>query len=166
METFSALLAICVGNSPVPGEFPVQRPAMRSFDVSLICVWINGWVNNRKTGDLRHYHAHNEVIVMVCLNKLLNQHLNCQWFEVPWFSCAMIVVSFPVKQLSMLFHREWVYFWSGKFFRMSVILLGLWCIKQEIHVHIDFMNLTAFPVLDSWYFVISWLAYFYVITDR
>ena len=34
METFSALLAICAGNSPVPGEFPAQRPAARSFDVS------------------------------------------------------------------------------------------------------------------------------------
>ena len=33
METFSALLAICVGNSPVPGEFPTQRPVTRSFDV-------------------------------------------------------------------------------------------------------------------------------------
>ena len=33
METFSALLTICAGNSPVPGEFPTQRPMMRSFDV-------------------------------------------------------------------------------------------------------------------------------------
>ena len=33
METFSALLAICWGNSPVPGEFPAQRPVRRSFDV-------------------------------------------------------------------------------------------------------------------------------------
>ena len=33
METFSALLAICAGNSPVPGEFPAQRPATRRFDV-------------------------------------------------------------------------------------------------------------------------------------
>ena len=33
METFNALLAICAGNSPVPGEFPTQRPVMRSFDV-------------------------------------------------------------------------------------------------------------------------------------
>ena len=32
-ETFSALLAICVENSPVTGEFPAQRPATRSFDV-------------------------------------------------------------------------------------------------------------------------------------
>ena len=51
METFSALLAIRVGNSPVPGEFPTQRPVTRSFDVSLICTWINNEVNNREAGD-------------------------------------------------------------------------------------------------------------------
>ena len=33
MEPFSALLAPCVGNSPVSGEFPAQRPVTRSFDV-------------------------------------------------------------------------------------------------------------------------------------
>ena len=33
METFSALLAICAGKSPVPGEFPAQRPVTQSFDV-------------------------------------------------------------------------------------------------------------------------------------
>ena len=33
METFSALLAICAGNSPVPSEFHTQRPVARSFDV-------------------------------------------------------------------------------------------------------------------------------------
>ena len=32
METFSALLALCAGNSPVTGEFPTQRPVTRSFD--------------------------------------------------------------------------------------------------------------------------------------
>ena len=33
METFSALLAICAENSPIPGEFPAQRPVTRIFDV-------------------------------------------------------------------------------------------------------------------------------------
>ena len=33
METFSALLVICAENSPVPGEFPAQRPVTRGFDV-------------------------------------------------------------------------------------------------------------------------------------
>ena len=31
METFSALLVFCAGNSPVTDEFPTQRPATRSF---------------------------------------------------------------------------------------------------------------------------------------
>ena len=33
MDALSALLALCVGNSPVTGEFPSQRPVTRSFDV-------------------------------------------------------------------------------------------------------------------------------------
>ena len=33
METFSALLAICAGKSPVPDEVPAQRPVTRSFNV-------------------------------------------------------------------------------------------------------------------------------------
>ena len=33
METFSALLTFCAGNSPVPGEFPAQRPVTRSFEI-------------------------------------------------------------------------------------------------------------------------------------
>ena len=33
METFSALLALCAGNSPVTGEYPAQRPVTRSFDI-------------------------------------------------------------------------------------------------------------------------------------
>ena len=64
METFSALLAICAENSPVPGEFPTQRPVTRSFDITLICARIKGWVNNRKAGDLRRHQAHCDVIVM------------------------------------------------------------------------------------------------------
>ena len=33
MVTFTALLALCAGNSPVTGEFPAQRPVTRSCDV-------------------------------------------------------------------------------------------------------------------------------------
>ena len=58
METFSALLAICAGNSPVPGEFPAQRPVTRSFDVFF---------------DLR-------------LNKRLSKQSRDWWFETPAWS--------------------------------------------------------------------------------
>ena len=65
MKTFSALLAICAGNSPVPDEFPAQWLVTRSIDVLFfICAWINGWVNNREAGDLRRHRVHYDVIVM------------------------------------------------------------------------------------------------------
>ena len=34
---------------------------------SLICVWINGWVNNHEAGDLRRYRGHYDVNVMSVL---------------------------------------------------------------------------------------------------
>ena len=53
METFSVLLVICAGNSPVPGEFPAQRPATRSFDVFFELRPNKSRVNNGEAGDLR-----------------------------------------------------------------------------------------------------------------
>ena len=35
MEAFSALLAICVGDSPVTGKYLTQWPVTRKFDASL-----------------------------------------------------------------------------------------------------------------------------------
>ena len=72
MESFSALLATCAGNSLVPGEFPAQRPVTRSFDAFFDLVWINGWVNNREAGDLRRYRAHYDIIVMCILVIIFN----------------------------------------------------------------------------------------------
>ena len=49
-------------NSPHKGQW---RGALM---ISLICVWINGWVNNREAGDLRRYRAHFDVTVMGSLS--------------------------------------------------------------------------------------------------
>ena len=64
METFSDLLAICAGNSPITGEFPSQRPVTGVLTFSLICAWTNSWVNNRDAGFLRRTRAHYDVTVM------------------------------------------------------------------------------------------------------
>ena len=68
METLSALLAICTGNSPVTGEFPAQRPMTLSFYVFFDLPWINRWANNRESGDLIHHRAHYGVAIMEPLN--------------------------------------------------------------------------------------------------
>ena len=69
METFSMLLALSAGNSPVTSESPVNSPHKGQWHGALvfhlICAWINGWVNIRKAGDLRCHRAHYDVIVML-----------------------------------------------------------------------------------------------------
>ena len=77
METFSVLLAICAGNSPVTGEFPAPRPVTRNFVMfSLIWAWMDGWINNREAGDLRRHCTHYHVTVMIKQSSLLHGQLN------------------------------------------------------------------------------------------
>ena len=71
METFSALMAICVGNSPVTGDFPAQRSETQSFDV------LNGWVHNHDAGDLRRHRTHYDVTVIDDENDVF------QWTVLP-----------------------------------------------------------------------------------
>ena len=70
METFSALMAICAGNSPVPSEFLAQRPVTRGFDVFF---------------DLR-------------TNTRLSKHWWGWWFETPsrslWRHCNDLAISY------------------------------------------------------------------------
>ena len=49
-------------------QWPVSSPHKRQWRgalvFSLICAWINGWVNNREAGDLRRHRTHYDVTVM------------------------------------------------------------------------------------------------------
>ena len=69
METFSAWLALCAENSPVTGELPPQSQWRGALIFSLICAWINVWVNNREAGDLRCHRSHYDIIVMSFQNR-------------------------------------------------------------------------------------------------
>ena len=74
--TFSALLAICAGNSPVTGEFPAQRPVTGGFDVFF---------------DLR-------------MNKWLSRQWRGWWFDTPsrslWRYCNVARVSRDIRDIS------------------------------------------------------------------
>ena len=65
METVSALLALCVGNLPVTGEFPSQRPVTWSFDVFFDLRRNKRLSNNNKAGDLRRHRTRYDVTIMV-----------------------------------------------------------------------------------------------------
>ena len=61
MGTFSALLALCEGNSPVTVNSPHTGQWRGALMFSLICAWTSGWVNNRDTGDLTGHWDHYDV---------------------------------------------------------------------------------------------------------
>ena len=69
METFSALLSICAGKSPVTGEFPAQRPVKRNFGVFFDLRQNKHRVNNGEAGDLICHRAHYNVTVMYTTSK-------------------------------------------------------------------------------------------------
>ena len=58
-------------NSPHKGQW---RGALV---FSLICAWINRWVNNGEAGDLRLHRAHCDVIVMMRPNCAIWRHRTC-----------------------------------------------------------------------------------------
>ena len=63
METFSALLAICAGNSPVSGEFPAQRPVTRGFDVFFDLRLNKQMINYSSQAQYENYHSAKHPIV-------------------------------------------------------------------------------------------------------
>ena len=68
MEKFSALLALCAGNSSASGEFPSQRPVTGSFGVFFhLC--LNKRLSNHEASGLRRHRAHYDVIAMVLVGK-------------------------------------------------------------------------------------------------
>ena len=64
MEIFPRYWLFVRGIHRSPVNSPHKGQWRGDFMFSLICVWINGWVNNREAGDLKRYRAHYDVIVM------------------------------------------------------------------------------------------------------
>ena len=62
---------------------------------SLICAWINGWVNNREAGDYRCHHAHYDVTVMInYITKTLKRKCSrCVHFVVIGILGAVMVIT-------------------------------------------------------------------------
>ena len=86
-------------NSPHKGQW---RGALM---FSLICTWINGWVNNFGAVDLRRHRAHYDVTVMNPLHPLPGV---LRWFHESRFSSAKFG---PIKNTGFL--KEFL-FWSNQ----------------------------------------------------
>ena len=75
-------------NSPHKGQW---RGALM---FSLICAWINGWVNNRKAGDLGRYRAHDDVTEMLRIYRIeFVAFCNMDYKSTSWFKATLISTS-------------------------------------------------------------------------
>ena len=77
-------------NSPHKGQW---RGALM---FSLICVWINGSVNNREAGDLRRHRAHYDVIIMMII---------CLQFGAKHVSLYCVFISYMVVHVHGNVHK-------------------------------------------------------------
>ena len=107
METFSALLAICAGIHQSPVNTPHKGQWRGSLMFSLICVCINGWVNNRQAGDLRRHRGHYDVTVMEIYfpwNILRYYKQIMIWWRLPgnlgWVISLMRAYQGPISNLN------------------------------------------------------------------
>ena len=91
-------------NSPHKGQW---RGALM---FSLICVWINGWVNNREAGDLRRSRAHYDIRVQSERNLQCWHERSCRNYNEKQLVIGygiLNIMSAPNRQISVIF------LWSG-----------------------------------------------------
>ena len=68
----SALLALCAGNSPVTGEFPLQCSVTHGFDI-FFDLHLNKWFSKQcEADDRRRHRAHSDVTVMYLDNESMS----------------------------------------------------------------------------------------------
>ena len=113
METFCASLSVCAGIHRSPVNSPHKGQWRGALMFSLICAWINGWVNNRESGDLSRHRAHYDVTVMDAYmrqwtSSALLQISACWLVEAKPFSKPMLVYCQldPCEQISMTFKSK------------------------------------------------------------
>ena len=129
METFSTLMALCAGNSPVTGEFPEQRPVSRNF----------------------------EVLFDLCLNKPLSKQSRGWWSEThKYFTwcfmsdcllCRTVSLSTAINSILSWWHID-------ALFPIKYVLFVLWLYHQSLQmdlIHLSILfRLHSIPLGQYW----------------
>ena len=141
METFSALLTLCEGNSPVTGEFPSQRPVTRSFDAffdpRLGKRWSKQprrrWSETASRLLWRHFNGMERVHqdTKVCIFKLNYITVECSAFP-KYIKCNNFVIRSNLRQhhkispnISIFKHH--IFFKTNTEMMISKLLAQLYC---------------------------------------
>ena len=124
---------------------------------TLICVWINGWVNNHEAGDLRRYRVHYDVIVMKLDPSTTIMSLRTKICKTIWESVLQSVsaeITQEIIHLWFLLHRHTVtYHVSPKLF-WRIWIRHRYLLKYQIR----FLYLVMRLKKSSWYLA-SYLTY-------
>ena len=134
METFSALLAFCEGNSPVPGEFLSQRPVTWSFDV----FFSTGPITTRSSGSIytTQLYMINAIsfsetrLVIVLLRQLPDQReAMTSLFPIQRYQMTEAVLDFSMKPMHAVYllsetRLYWLTKWTGVLDTYSRCCLG------------------------------------------
>ena len=114
METFPRYWSFMCGIHRSPVNSPHKSQWRGSLKYSLIWAWTNGWLNNRKSGDLRHHRAHYDVTVLLRDITLINKHLYSEfilqligyfeWYSVLFISKAAILWNWKSWSEETLLH--------------------------------------------------------------
>ena len=127
LETFSALLALCTGNSSGTGEFPSQRPVTQSFDI-FFDLHLNKRLSKQSWGwwfetPSRSLWRHCNVLrAKILANPTSNMgkcrtasrawNYNCawNWFIPPITYSDIDVVEFSIRRFQSIFYMKKVLF--------------------------------------------------------
>ena len=106
-----------------PVNSPHKSQWRGALMLSLICTWINGWVNNREVGDLRRHRAHFDVTVMMILS-----HQKRLWSKMFFKTNELISAPLDVRYRytalphPVAFAVVYVFYWKSSFWADWVIV--------------------------------------------
>ena len=90
-----------IHRSPVNSPHKGQWHGALMF--SLICAWINGWINNREAGDLRRQRAHYDITVMLIKVKGNERLCIIRWLQAPVFAMRFSIASALTQWEGMIY---------------------------------------------------------------
>ena len=158
-----------IHRSPVNSSLKGQWRGASMF--SLICAWIDGWVNKSEGGDLRHHCAHYDVIVMylcIVLKFLPNFPVDEFAFKCQHFKryCMLIFNSFIHCIPSQLITAFYMYIQVIRHYKLSQNNFDIHFIASRKHDQIGRLyakssqaNINVFQIPQHWncIYIVSWV---------
>ena len=110
-----------------PVNSPHESKWRGALMFSLICVWINAWVNNREADDLRRNCAHYDVIAMInrCkeqFSPLFELTIRSCNFQIEFYSLLIDPIKTTLSEINCLIHIQHLVLMPGRLYWILIEL--------------------------------------------